>query len=40
MADALKQKAGALSPNGKPQEEYSREDIKKLEKILKSVEKE
>ena len=41
MADDLKQKAEALLPkNGKPQEEYSREDIKQLEKILKSVEKE
>lgn len=41
MADSVKQKAKGLSlQNGKPQEEYSREDIKQLEKILKSVEKE
>ncbi|OGW18859.1 MAG: hypothetical protein A3K09_08025 [Nitrospinae bacterium RIFCSPLOWO2_12_FULL_47_7] len=42
MTDSVKQKAKGLSlpKGGKPQEEYSREDIKQLEKILKSIEKE
>lgn len=38
LADTMKKKAKELAPaDGKPQDEYSAEDVKKLEKVLKSV---
>lgn len=40
LADTVKKKAKELADTeGKPQDEYSAEDIKKLEKVLKSVSK-
>jgi hypothetical protein len=40
LGETVKKKAKQLSDSdGKPQEEYSAEDIKKLEKVLKSVSK-